>query len=67
MCNCREKFIQQLKNEHPKSKDEYYYKTHEGRTFDTVIASDGRNKTKIILLHAYCPSCGKPFDESESE
>lgn len=67
MCNCIQTVKEKMKEFHPDA-ESISFENQEllsGRLFSTLeIMIPGKKKPqKELLLHSYCPICGKPYEK----
>lgn len=68
MCNCRQQMIDKFKELIPGAESiTGQYEMLSGRSYsDYDIKMPGKKKPeKKMLLHSYCPHCGKPYEAKE--
>lgn len=60
-CDCREQINQKVSEAIGKGGCIVNYDLISGRTYSTFEYQDGKRKKQQLILHTYCPTCGKPY------
>jgi ribosomal protein L33 len=63
MCNCRERVNKGVSKALGKEGEIINYEMLSGRTYSTFQYQDGKRKKEQLILHTYCPTCGKKYEE----
>lgn len=66
MCNCENTTIEKFKEMYPDAENIYgQYEILSGRAYSVVTIKLPNKKKPVekLLLHSYCPTCGKKYNE----
>lgn len=62
LCNCRKDVEKGILEKQGIDGKIVNYELLTGRTFNSLEYKDGKRTKRIMVLHTYCPTCGKKFD-----
>jgi hypothetical protein len=63
MCDCRKQINQKVSETLGKEGSIVNYEMISGRTYSIFEYQDGKRKKQQLILHTYCPTCGKKYEE----
>ncbi|MDD5018077.1 MAG: hypothetical protein PHO15_08280 [Eubacteriales bacterium] len=68
MCDCQQKTMDKFKEMYPEATGiTGQYEILSGQAYSVVkVQMPGKKKPKeVLLLHSYCPTCGKKYQEDD--
>ena len=66
MCNCVKEVEEKLSNKLGKQGKIVNIELMSNRTYSTFKYQDGKRNKEMLILHSYCPHCGKKYEEEQS-